>query len=180
MRRSRARRWRGEAIIALEVGPALIAGLVALGWLSEDDKVDKGAIARALTQLAERALWANVTPAAGSQGQVCFACDLRDSSIHTLIDIGWLPTEHARRVSIAINQRGGFEMEGSSGKSLSYIVGGSSGMGLATRACWLPMAAPSSLSHASRTNWLHARVSFKLAAEAKSKRLLRISTMSER
>src|SRR5215469_7751562 len=37
-----------------------------------------------------------------------------------------------RRVSIAINQRGGFEMEGSSGKSLSYIVGGSSGMGLAT------------------------------------------------
>jgi NAD(P)-dependent dehydrogenase (short-subunit alcohol dehydrogenase family) len=35
-------------------------------------------------------------------------------------------------VSIAINQRGGFEMEGSSGKSLSYIVGGSSGMGLAT------------------------------------------------
>jgi NADP-dependent 3-hydroxy acid dehydrogenase YdfG len=35
-------------------------------------------------------------------------------------------------VPIAINQRGGFEMEGSSGKSLSYIVGGSSGMGLAT------------------------------------------------
>ena len=73
----------------------MIAGLVSRGWLPEGDKVDKGAIARALTQLAERALWANVTPAAGSQGQVCFACDLRDSTIHTLIDIGWLPTEHA-------------------------------------------------------------------------------------
>jgi NAD(P)-dependent dehydrogenase (short-subunit alcohol dehydrogenase family) len=35
-------------------------------------------------------------------------------------------------VYVAINPRGVFEMEGSSGKSLSYIVGGSSGMGLAT------------------------------------------------
>src|SRR6516225_9987304 len=34
--------------------------------------------------------------------------------------------------AIADQSRGGFEMEGSSGKSLSYIVGGSSGMGLAT------------------------------------------------
>src|SRR5262249_22569194 len=34
-------------------------------------------------------------------------------------------------LSAAINRRGVFEMEGSSGKSLSYIIGGSSGMGLA-------------------------------------------------
>jgi hypothetical protein len=77
----------------------MIAGLVARGWLPEGDKVDKGAIARALTQLAERALWANVTPAAGSQGQVCFACDLRDSTIHTLIDIGWLAAEDANDIN---------------------------------------------------------------------------------
>jgi len=68
MRRSRARRRRGERIVALEVGPALISGLVALGWLPEDERDDKGAVAHALTQLAERALWANVTPSAGSQG----------------------------------------------------------------------------------------------------------------
>jgi hypothetical protein len=95
MCRSRERRRGGEAIITLEVGPALIAGLVALGWLPEGDKVDKEAIALALTQLAERALWANVTPSAGSQGQVCFACDLRATTIDTLINLGWLPTEHA-------------------------------------------------------------------------------------
>jgi len=69
MRRSRARRRRGETIVPLEVGPDLISNLVALGWLPEDDKGDKSAIARALTQLAERALWANVTPAAGSLGR---------------------------------------------------------------------------------------------------------------
>jgi hypothetical protein len=44
MRRSRERRRRGEAIITLEVGPAMIAGLVALGWLPESNKVDKGAM----------------------------------------------------------------------------------------------------------------------------------------
>jgi hypothetical protein len=71
MRRSRARRRRGETVLTLEVGPDLIFGLVTLGWLSEGDSADKGAIARALTQLTERALWANVTPSAGSQGYVC-------------------------------------------------------------------------------------------------------------
>jgi hypothetical protein len=95
MRRSRARRRRGETIVTLEVGSALISGLVALGWLPEDDKVDKGAIASALTQLAERALWANVTPSVGSQGYVCFACDLRATTVDTLINLQWLPAEHA-------------------------------------------------------------------------------------
>src|SRR5215467_13614004 len=65
MRRSRARRRRGETVLTLEVGSDLISGLVALGWLHEDATVDKGAIAGALMQLAERALWANVTPSAG-------------------------------------------------------------------------------------------------------------------
>jgi hypothetical protein len=95
MRRSRARRRRGETIVTLEVGPALISGLVALGWLPEDDKVDKWTVAHALTRLAERALWADVTPSAGSQGYVCFACDLRVSTVDTLISLGWLPAEHA-------------------------------------------------------------------------------------
>jgi len=95
MRRSRARRRRGETIVPLEVGPDLISNLVALGWLPEDDKGDKSAIARALTQLAERALWANVTPAAGSLGYVCFACDLKGTTVDTLASLGWLPAEHA-------------------------------------------------------------------------------------
>ena len=68
MRRSRARRRRGETIVTLEVGPVMISSLLALGWLPEGDRADKGAVAHALTQLAERALWANVTPSAGSQG----------------------------------------------------------------------------------------------------------------
>jgi hypothetical protein len=80
----------------------MISGLVALGWLSEGDSADKGAIARALTQLAERALWANVTPSAGSQGQVCFACNLRASTIDTLIDAGWLPAKDADDISAIV------------------------------------------------------------------------------
>jgi hypothetical protein len=77
------------------VGPALIAGLVKLGWLPEADSADKDAIARALTQLAERALWANVTPSAGSQGYVCFPCDLQATTVDTLISLKWLPAEYS-------------------------------------------------------------------------------------
>jgi len=97
MRWSRARRLRGETVLTLEVGPDLISGLVALGWLPEDDKVDKAAIARSLTQLAERALWANVAPSSGDQGYVCFACDLKGTTVDTLasLGLGWLPAEHA-------------------------------------------------------------------------------------
>jgi hypothetical protein len=73
----------------------LISGLVALGWLPEDERDDKGAVAHALTQLAERALWANVTPSAGSQGYVCFACDLQATTVDTLIRLRWLPAEYA-------------------------------------------------------------------------------------
>jgi len=71
-------------------------------------------------------------------------------------------------------------MEGSSGKSLSYIVGGSSGMGLATARLLVADGGTVVLVARTRTNWLHARVSLKLAAEAKSKRLPRIFMMPER
>ena len=73
----------------------MISSLLALGWLPEGDRADKGAVAHALTQLAERALWANVTPAAGSQGYVCFACDLKATTVDLLIRLRWLPAEHA-------------------------------------------------------------------------------------
>jgi hypothetical protein len=86
-------------IVALEVGPALISGLVALGWLTEDEKVDKGAIVGSLTQLAERALRVNVTPSAGSQGHVCFPCSLQATAVDTLINLGWLAVEHANNIN---------------------------------------------------------------------------------
>src|SRR5215471_6118029 len=95
MRRSRARRRRGETVLTLEVGPDLISGLVTLGWLPEGDSADKGAIARALTELTERALWANVTPSAGSQGYVCFPCDLQATTVDALIRLRWLSAEYA-------------------------------------------------------------------------------------
>src|SRR6516225_9675202 len=53
-------------------------------------------------------------------------------------------------------------MEGSSGKSLSYIVGGSSGMGLATARLLVADGGTVVLVARTRTNWLHARVSLKL------------------
>ena len=99
MRRSRARRRRGEAVLTLEVGTDLISDLVALGWLSEGERDDKGAVARALSQLAERALRVNVTPSAGSQGYVCFACDLKATTVDTLISLGWLPAEDANDIN---------------------------------------------------------------------------------
>jgi hypothetical protein len=81
----------------------MISGLVALGWLSEGDSADKGAIARALTQLAERALRVNVTPSAGSQGHVCFPCSLQATTLDTLIDLGWLAAEHASNINEIVN-----------------------------------------------------------------------------
>jgi hypothetical protein len=48
MGRSRARRRRGEAVSSLQVRPAISNGLIALGWLSEPDHADRGAIAGAV------------------------------------------------------------------------------------------------------------------------------------
>jgi hypothetical protein len=95
MRRSRARRRRGEAIVNLEIGPGVIIDVVALGWLGESDHSDKDAIARALMDLVERAILARLTPSACSQGRTSFVCDLPPSTVDTLIGLRWLPPEHA-------------------------------------------------------------------------------------
>jgi len=98
MRRSRARRRRGEAVVSLDVRPGVITDLVALGWLAEPDRVDKGAIARALTNLVERAILARATPCADSQGRTSIMCDLPPTTVETLIGLRWLPADHARDV----------------------------------------------------------------------------------
>jgi hypothetical protein len=58
MQRSRERRRQGNVFVSLEVGPNAAADLIALGWLAAPDRGNKTAIARALTDLVERALWA--------------------------------------------------------------------------------------------------------------------------
>jgi len=95
VRRARERRQRGEAIVTLEIGSGVRAGLIALGWLPEPDNADKGAIARALIQIVERAIQAHVIPSTGLQSQICFVCDLQPTTIDTLISLGWLPGEFA-------------------------------------------------------------------------------------
>jgi hypothetical protein len=95
MRRSRARRQRGEAIVTLEVVSGVIADLMALGWLPETDHGEKSAIARALNDLVERAIWARVTPSTGSQSQICFTCGLQGTTVDALISLGWLQADCA-------------------------------------------------------------------------------------
>ena len=51
---------------------------------------DKSAIIRALIDLYDRASQARVTPSTGSQGQLCFMCDIQRSTIETLVSFGWL------------------------------------------------------------------------------------------
>jgi hypothetical protein len=85
-----------------------------------------------------------------------------------------------RHVCIAINPGGVFETEESSGKSLSYIVGGSSGMGLATVRLLVAVGGTVVLVGREQDNWPHAGVSSKLVAKTKSKRLSRISMMLKR
>jgi hypothetical protein len=93
MQQMRARRREGEAIVALKVEPNVIAALSALGWLRENDHRVKGAIARALTDFVERAIWAQVSPSTGSQGQICFVSELQTNVIDTLIALRWLPVD---------------------------------------------------------------------------------------
>src|SRR5271165_256032 len=51
----RARRREDEAIVALKVEPNVLPAVSALGWLAKSDHGDKEAIARALTDIVERA-----------------------------------------------------------------------------------------------------------------------------
>jgi hypothetical protein len=91
MRRSRGRRRQGEAITSLGVGPSVIAALITLGWLPGPDHDDKDALAQALIELIERAIELRVTPTmASEEGKVCFMCELKPSTIETLIHLGWI------------------------------------------------------------------------------------------
>jgi hypothetical protein len=55
-RRSRERRKRGGVLIEFEIVGSALNRLIALGWLSEYRRGDKGAITNALIELADRAL----------------------------------------------------------------------------------------------------------------------------
>ena len=93
MRRSRERRRQGDVIVSVEVGPNMTADLADLGWLAEPDRVDKSALARALTGLVERAIRSRVTPPTGSHDQLGFMCTIQRSTIETLVSFGWLPDD---------------------------------------------------------------------------------------
>jgi hypothetical protein len=90
MRRSRERRRQGDAIVSLQVGSGAIAALVALGWLAEPDRGNRGAITHALVELYARAIQARVTASTGAQNQLCFMCTVQPSTIETLVTLEWL------------------------------------------------------------------------------------------
>jgi hypothetical protein len=92
-RRSRERRRQGNVFVSLEVGPNATADLIALGWLAVPDRGNKTAIARALTDLVERAIRSLVTPPTGSHHQLGFMCTIQRSTIETLVSFGWLPAD---------------------------------------------------------------------------------------
>src|SRR6267378_1656675 len=93
MRRSRDRRRQGDVIVSLDVGPKVTADLVDLGWLPAPD-CDKDARSHALIDLIDlidRAIRARVTPSTGSEeGKVCFFCEIKGSTIDTLVELHWL------------------------------------------------------------------------------------------
>ncbi len=90
MRRSRKRRRQGDMVVSLAVGPSATADLVDLGWLRAPD-CDKEALSHALIDLIERAIRARVTPSTGSEeGKVCFFCEIKRSTIDTLVELRWL------------------------------------------------------------------------------------------
>jgi hypothetical protein len=90
MRRSRERRRQGDVIVNLEIGPNMTADLADLGWLPAPDHVDKDALAPALIELIERAIEVRVTRAPISQGKVSFMFEIQQSTIRTLVHLGWL------------------------------------------------------------------------------------------
>jgi hypothetical protein len=93
MQRSRQRRRQGGVMVNLEVGPGVIADLVALGWLPAADRGDKEALTLALNFLIERAIGARVAPPTGSHDQLGFMCTLKPATIETLVTFGWLPAD---------------------------------------------------------------------------------------
>ena len=95
MRRSRERRRQGDVIVSLEVGPNMTADLVDLGWLPAPDHGDKNAVTRALIKLFERAIQAQVTQSTGLE-QICFLCEIKRSTIETLVELGWLKARQSR------------------------------------------------------------------------------------
>ena len=93
MRRSRDRRRQGDVIVSLDVGPKVTADLVDLGWLPAPD-CDKDARSHALIDLIDRAIRARVTPSTGSEeGKVCFFCEIKGSTIDTMVELHWLQAE---------------------------------------------------------------------------------------
>jgi hypothetical protein len=81
---------QGDMIVSFEVGAGATAELVELGWLPAPD-CDRDALARALVGLIDRAIRARVTPSTGSEeGKVCFLCEIKSSTIDTLIELRWL------------------------------------------------------------------------------------------
>ena len=88
MRRTRERRRQGDVIVSVDVGPNMTADLADLGWLRAPD-CDKDALSHALIDLIERAI--RVTPSTGSEeGKVCFFCEIKRSTIETLVALRWL------------------------------------------------------------------------------------------
>jgi hypothetical protein len=93
MQRLRACRREGEAIVALKVEPNVIAAPLRTGLAPRKGSRDKGAIADALTDFVERAIWAQVCPSTGSQGQICLLSELQINVIDTLIALRWRPVD---------------------------------------------------------------------------------------
>jgi hypothetical protein len=102
MRRVRERRRQGDVIVSLEVGSGAIAHLAALSWLPEPDQGNKSAIIRALIDLYDRAIQARVTPSTGSQGQLCFMCDIHRNTIETLVTLGWLAADQQNDIGTIV------------------------------------------------------------------------------
>jgi hypothetical protein len=64
----RTRRWRqkreqGVVVVSFDVAPDVTAKLIRLGWLDENKRGDKKAIATALIELAEKAAALEIPPA---------------------------------------------------------------------------------------------------------------------
>lgn len=62
MRRHRALKRQGAAVVAITVGADAIESLAALGWLDPARSADKAAVQSAVIAIAAKAIWLRVTP----------------------------------------------------------------------------------------------------------------------